>query len=171
MSWFQKLMPSRIRTEGGTTRKVPDGLWSKCKQCEAVLYGPELERSLLVCPKCDHHMSLSGRARLETFLDSDGRVELGTGLRPTDPLKFRDSKRYRDRLLAAQKATGEPDAMVTMRGRLMELPLIAKSLVVWARLTTLDQSRGSVLTSDDGHGAFDGIVSLENWQLRPTMPW
>jgi len=125
MSWFQKLMPSRIRTEGGTTRKVPDGLWSKCKQCEAVLYGPELERSLLVCPKCDHHMSLSGRARLETFLDSDGRVELGTGLRPTDPLKFRDSKRYRDRLLAAQKATGEPDAMVTMRGRLMELPLIA----------------------------------------------
>ncbi len=125
MSWFQKLMPARIRTEGGKARKVPDGLWTKCRQCEAVLYRPELERSLLVCPKCDHHMSLSGRARLEAFLDRDGRIELGTGLRPTDPLKFRDSKRYRDRLLAAQKATGEQDAMVTMRGRLMELPLVA----------------------------------------------
>lgn len=125
MSWFQKLMPSRIRTEGGKTRKVPDGLWSRCKQCEAVLYGPELERALWVCPKCDHHMSLTGRARLESFLDSDGRVELGTDLRPTDPLKFRDSKRYRDRLVAAQKVTGENDAMVTMRGQLLELPLLA----------------------------------------------
>jgi acetyl-CoA carboxylase carboxyl transferase subunit beta len=90
-----------------------------------VLYRPELERSLLVCPKCDHHMSLTGRARLETFLDDGEREELGTGLRPGDPLKFRDSKRYRDRLAAAQKATGESDAMVVMRGALMELPLVA----------------------------------------------
>jgi len=125
VSWFQKLMPSRIRTEGGKARKVPDGLWTKCKQCEAVLYGPELERSVMVCPKCDHHMTLSGRARLESFLDEDGREELAAGLRPTDPLKFRDSKRYRDRLTAAQKATGENDAMVAMRGRVLELPLVA----------------------------------------------
>jgi len=125
MSWFQKLMPSRIRTEGGKTRKVPDGVWSQCKQCEATLYRPELERSLLVCPKCDHHMSLSGRARLEAFLDADGRVELGRDLKPTDPLKFRDSKRYRDRLNAAQRATGETDAMVAMRGQVMDLALVA----------------------------------------------
>jgi len=125
MSWFQKLMPSRIRTEGGKKRKVPDGLWTKCRGCEAVLYRPELERSLLVCPKCDHHMGLFGRARLATFLDAGDREELAVDLRPTDPLKFRDSKRYRDRLAAAHKSTGEHDAMVTMRGRLMELPLVA----------------------------------------------
>lgn len=125
MSWFQKLMPSRIRTEGGKSRKVPDGLWTKCRKCEAVLYRPELERSLLVCPKCDHHMSLSGRARLEAFLDSEGRVELGTDLKPTDPLKFRDTKRYRDRISQSQKATGENDAMVVMQGRVMELALVA----------------------------------------------
>jgi len=127
MSWFQKLMPSRIRTEGGKTRKVPDGLWTKCKQCEAVLYRPELERSVMVCPKCDHHMTLSGRARLNAFLDQDGREELAAGLRPSDPLKFRDSKRYRDRLAAAHKATGENDAMVTMRGRVLGLPLVASA--------------------------------------------
>jgi len=127
MSWFQKLMPSRIRTEGGKTRKVPDGLWTKCKQCEAVLYRPELERSVMVCPKCDHHMTLSGRARLDAFLDQDGREELATGLRPSDPLKFRDSKRYRDRLAAAHKSTGENDAMVTMRGSVLGLPLVASA--------------------------------------------
>src|SRR6056297_2698550 len=127
MSWFQKLMPSRIRTEGGKTRKVPDGLWTRCKQCEAVLYRPELERSVMVCPKCDHHMALSGGARLDTFLDQDGREELATGLRPSDPLKFRDSKRYRDRLAAAHKATGESDAMVTMRGSVLGLPLVASA--------------------------------------------
>ncbi|MEM7053833.1 MAG: acetyl-CoA carboxylase, carboxyltransferase subunit beta [Pseudomonadota bacterium] len=125
MSWFQKLMPAGIRTDGGKSRKVPDGLWTRCKQCESVLYRPELERSLMVCPKCDHHMSLSGRARLDLFLDAENRVELGTELRPVDRLKFRDSKRYRDRLTAAQKATGEDDAMVVMRGTLMGLPLTA----------------------------------------------
>jgi len=125
MTWFQKLMPSRIRTEGGKTRKVPDGLWTKCRECEAVLYRPELERSVYVCPKCDHHMSLTGRARLNAFLDPEGREELAAGLRPGDPLKFRDSKRYRDRLSAAQKATGENDAMVTMRGTVLDLPLVA----------------------------------------------
>ncbi|MCA1780421.1 MAG: acetyl-CoA carboxylase, carboxyltransferase subunit beta [Xanthomonadaceae bacterium] len=125
MSWFQKLMPSRIRTEGGATRRVPDGVWTKCRKCEAVLYRPELERALMVCPKCDHHLTLSGRARLDSFLDSDGRIELATNLRPLDPLRFRDTKRYRDRLIAAQKSTGEIDAMVVMRGRVLDLPLVA----------------------------------------------
>jgi acetyl-CoA carboxylase carboxyl transferase subunit beta len=101
MNWFQKLMPSRIRTEGAKSRKVPDGLWTKCKNCDAVLYRPELERSALVCPKCDHHMSLTGRARVEAFLDGEDRLELGRGLKPVDVLRFRDSRRYRERLATA----------------------------------------------------------------------
>ena len=125
MSWFQKLMPARIRTDGGKTRKVPDGLWTKCKICDAVLYQPELERNLQVCPKCDFHMSLSGRARLKAFLDEGEHVELGAGLRPTDPLKFRDTKRYRDRLSASQKATQENDALIVLRGQLLGMELIS----------------------------------------------
>ena len=125
MSWFQKLMPARIRTEGGKTRKVPDGLWTKCKACDAVLYRPELERNLQVCPKCDHHMSLTGRARLEAFLDEGDHVELGAELTPIDVLKFRDTKKYRDRIHASQKATGERDALIALRGQLLELELVA----------------------------------------------
>jgi len=125
MSWFQKLMPARIRTEGGTTRKVPDGLWTKCKVCDAVLYQPELERSLQVCPKCDFHMSLTGRARLKAFLDEGEQVELGTDYHPIDPLRFRDSKKYRDRLNAAQRATGESDALIVMRGQLRGLDVVS----------------------------------------------
>ncbi len=125
MSWFQKLMPSRIRTEGGKSRKVPDGLWTKCKSCDAVLYQPELERNLHVCPKCGFHMSLSGRARLMTFLDEGDCIELGADLMPIDPLRFRDTKRYRDRLTATQKATAENDAMVVLRGQLLGMELVA----------------------------------------------
>lgn len=125
MSWFQKLMPARIRTEGGKSRKVPDGLWTKCKACDAVLYRPELERNLNVCPKCDHHMSLSGRARLKAFLDDGEHVELGADLTPVDVLKFKDTKKYRDRINASQKATGEKDALVALRGRLLEMELVA----------------------------------------------
>ncbi|AKS42408.1 acetyl-CoA carboxylase, carboxyltransferase subunit beta [Wenzhouxiangella marina] len=125
MSWFQKLMPARIRTEGGKSRKVPDGLWTKCKACDAVLYQPELERNLQVCPKCDFHMSLSGRARLQAFLDEGDQIELGADLVPVDPLKFRDTKKYRDRLTATQKATGENDALVALRGKLLGMDLVA----------------------------------------------
>jgi len=125
MSWFQKLMPARIRTEGGKSRKVPDGLWTKCKSCDAVLYQPELERNLQVCPKCDHHMSLSGRARLKAFLDEGDHVELGADLVPVDVLKFRDTRKYRDRLIASQKSTGENDAMIVLRGQLLGLPLVS----------------------------------------------
>ncbi|MGY6553839.1 MAG: acetyl-CoA carboxylase, carboxyltransferase subunit beta [Wenzhouxiangella sp.] len=125
MSWFQKLMPGRIRTEGGSARKVPDGLWTKCPACEAVLYQPELERNQQVCPKCNFHMPLSGRARLLAFLDEGSTTELGAELAPVDVLKFRDTKKYRDRLTASQKATGEKDAMVTLRGELFKRPLVA----------------------------------------------
>jgi len=118
MSWFQKLMPARIRTEGGSKRNVPEGLWTKCEACAAVLYRPELERNLAVCPKCNAHMYLKARTRLELFLDPGERREIAGNLEPTDPLKFRDSKKYRDRITIAQKKTGEKDAMVAMVGKL-----------------------------------------------------
>src|SRR5437868_3719727 len=111
MSWFEKIMPSRIKTER-RTRSVPEGLWIKCPACDAVLYRAELERNLYVCPKCSHHMRIGARERLERFLDPGTTSEIGATISPEDPLKFRDSKRYRDRLAQAQKATGESDALV-----------------------------------------------------------
>jgi acetyl-CoA carboxylase carboxyl transferase subunit beta len=125
MTWFEKLMPSRIRTEGNNNRKVPEGLWDKCEECGAILYRAEVERSLNVCPKCAHHRRLGARRRLEIFLDNAPRTEIGAELLPMDFLKFRDEKKYKDRLSAAQKATGEDDALVVMRGQLKGLPLVA----------------------------------------------
>lgn len=125
VSWFKKLIPSRIRTEGGSRRSVPEGLWSKCPACEAVLYRAELERNVEVCPKCSHHIRQSARHRLSQFLDPEPRTEIGAELMPVDFLKFRDSKRYRDRLLQAQKKTGESDALVVMRGRVRGVPVVA----------------------------------------------
>jgi acetyl-CoA carboxylase carboxyl transferase subunit beta len=124
MSWFEKIMPSRIKTER-RTRSVPEGLWIKCSACDAVLYRAELERNLNVCPKCSHHMRIGGRERLARFLDEGGQTEIGADVSPEDPLKFRDSKRYRDRLAAAQKATGERDAMIVLTGTLEQLPIVA----------------------------------------------
>lgn len=125
MSWFEKLLPTRIRTEGGTKRTVPEGLWSKCEICAAVLYRAELERNLEVCPKCSHHMRISARSRLENFLDQEGRQELAEQVKPVDVLKFKDSKKYRDRLLQAQKNTGEHDALIVMQGQVKAVPLVA----------------------------------------------
>jgi acetyl-CoA carboxylase carboxyl transferase subunit beta len=125
MSWFRKLMPSKIRTGGGNRRTVPEGLWIKCDSCSAVLYRSELERNFDVCPKCSHHMRIGARRRLEQFLDEGSAQEIGAGLEPVDVLKFKDSKKYRDRLTAAQKSTGEHDALVVMRGTVQELPLVA----------------------------------------------
>lgn len=118
MSWFQRLMHGSIRTEGKGKTRVPDGVWTKCAACEAMLYQPELERNLGVCPKCAHHNRMSARERLDSFLDPDNRQELGQDLAPVDMLGFRDSKRYRDRIVAAQKSTGERDALVVMQGTL-----------------------------------------------------
>jgi acetyl-CoA carboxylase carboxyl transferase subunit beta len=124
MTWFEKLMPSRIKTER-KTRSVPEGIWIKCPECGAQLYRAELERNLYVCPKCDHHMRLSARSRLEVFLDPDSGREIAERLVPQDPLRFRDSKRYRDRIAQAQKDTGENDALVAMTGLLKSMPVVA----------------------------------------------
>jgi len=127
MSWLTKLMPARIRTQGGGKRGVPEGLWEKCDNCGTALYGPELERNLRVCPKCNHHMYIGARERLASFLDDDSGEEIGAELGPTDALHFKDQKRYADRIKAAQKSTGERDALVAMRGTLDGRDLVAAS--------------------------------------------
>lgn len=126
MNWFKKLVPSRINTEARTARRsVPEGLWTKCEECNSVLYRAEVERNLYVCPKCGHHMRLTARQRLDAFLDPNSGVEIGENVEPVDMLRFRDSKKYKDRILIAQKATGEKDALVAMRGRLKGMRIVA----------------------------------------------
>ena len=127
MSWLKKLIPGNgIRTDAGSERKrsVPEGLWEKCERCAAVLYRPELEENLEVCPKCAFHMPIRARARLTALLDDAGR-EIGAELGPVDVLKFKDQKRYSDRIKAAQKATGERDALVALEGKLAGQDLVA----------------------------------------------
>ncbi len=124
MSWFEKLMPSRIRTDAGHKRAVPEGLWTKCPGCNAILYRAEMERNLDVCPKCNYHNRISARRRLETFLDPEPQEEIGANLESLDPLKFKDSKKYRERLNQAMKATGEKDALVAMRGQVKGLDVV-----------------------------------------------
>jgi acetyl-CoA carboxylase carboxyl transferase subunit beta len=140
MSWFDKIMPSRIKTER-RTRSVPEGLWKKCPACDAVLYSAELERNLYVCPKCGHHMRIGGRERLERLLDQGTIGEIGAQIAPEDVLKFKDSKRYRDRLTQAQKATGESDALVVLEGTLHGLPVVAAAF----EFQFLGGSMGSVV--------------------------
>lgn len=125
MSWFEKIMPSRIRTESKDKGAVPEGLWSKCPDCDATLYRSELERNQDVCPKCDHHMRIGARRRLDLFLDAEPREEIAAEVQPVDPLKFKDSKKYIDRLKQAQKNTDEKDALVVMHGQVKGLPLVA----------------------------------------------
>ena len=126
MSWIDKILPSGVRSEAGdkTSSIVPEGLWKKCVKCDAVLYRPDVERNDDVCPKCDHHMRIGARRRLNIFLDEDSGEEILSDIEPVDRLKFKDKKRYRDRLTAAQKATGEKDALIAMRGTLRGLPLV-----------------------------------------------
>ncbi|MGI9332260.1 MAG: acetyl-CoA carboxylase, carboxyltransferase subunit beta [Gammaproteobacteria bacterium] len=125
MSWFSKFIPSRIRTEGGTKRNIPEGLWTKCPSCSAVLYRAELDRSYDVCPKCNHHMRQSARKRLEQFLDESPRVEIGADVEPLDPLRFRSGKRYRDLIIQEQKSTGEMDALVAIRGQVKGIGVVS----------------------------------------------
>ena len=128
MSWLKKLMPSGIRTEGTQRRRsVPEGLWEKCDRCATALYRPELEENLEVCPKCGFHMPIRARARLASLFDAGSTREIAAELGPTDVLKFRDQKKYSDRIKAAQKSTGERDALVAMRGTLDGRPLVASS--------------------------------------------
>ena len=126
MSWLDKIRPSGLGTKKNErSTSVPEGLWKKCPRCGALLYRPELERNFDVCPKCDHHHRIGARRRLDIFLDDDNRIELGTDIEPVDRLKFKDIKKYKDRLTAAQKATGEKDALIAMRGALYQQPVVA----------------------------------------------
>jgi acetyl-CoA carboxylase carboxyl transferase subunit beta len=124
MNWFKKLLPSRIRTGISDKKGVPEGLWSKCTNCSSVLYRTELERNLEVCPKCDHHMRISARKRLAYFLDPETGIEIAGEVGPDDRLKFRDLKKYKDRLDDAQRQTGEKEALVAMRGSLCKMPIV-----------------------------------------------
>lgn len=124
MSWFERLLPSKIRTSS-RSRSVPEGVWCKCPSCDSVLYRAELERNQMVCPKCDHHQRINARVRLESFLDEENRQEIATEVKPVDTLKFKDSKRYKDRITQAQKTTGENDALLAMQGTLKGLPIVA----------------------------------------------
>ena len=125
MSWLTKLLPPKINRDSKNGKStVPEGLWSKCAACEAVLYHTDLESNLQVCPKCSHHNAISARVRLDTLLDPEGRFEIGAEVTPIDILKFKDSKRYPERLAAAQAATGEDDAMVVMQGSILSVPVV-----------------------------------------------
>ena len=129
MSWLKKLMPSGIRTESSAAKRrgVPEGLWEKCDRCGSVLYRPELEENLEVCPKCSFHMAIRGRVRLNALFDPGSTTEIGAALGPVDVLKFKDQKKYSERIKAAQKATGERDALIAMRGTMKQRPLVAAS--------------------------------------------
>ncbi|HEY8553357.1 MAG TPA: acetyl-CoA carboxylase carboxyltransferase subunit beta, partial [Burkholderiales bacterium] len=124
MSWFDKLIPPKIKSQG-VRKAVPEGVWRKCPACGAVLYSAEIENNQNVCPKCAHHMRISARRRLDLFLDPEPREEIGANLAPVDVLKFKDLKRYKERLAEAQRETGERDALVVMRGALKGMPLVA----------------------------------------------
>ena len=141
MNWFEKLIPSRIRTDASSKKSIPEGLWTKCGGCSAVLYKAELERNMDVCMKCGHHHRIGARRRLDVFLDQDGREEIGAELEPVDILKFKDSKKYKDRLVQAQKATAETDALIAMKGKLKGMPLTATAF----EFSYMGGSMGSVV--------------------------
>ncbi len=126
MSWFQKILRPKInrRLAEEPKKVMPEGLWSKCPSCETVLYRVDLERNLEVCPKCGHHHRINARTRLDLLLDADGRFEIGAGVIPVDTLKFKDSKKYSDRILEAQRATSEKDALIVMKGKVRDVPLV-----------------------------------------------
>src|SRR4051812_41473968 len=129
MSWLQKLLPPKIKRDPGGPRKaVPEGLWSKCESCEAVLYRSDLEKNFYVCPKCNHHNRISARERLDYLLDLEGRYEIGAEVLPVDTLKFKDSRRYTERLQEARTETSEEDALVVMHGSIKTLQVVAAAL-------------------------------------------
>jgi acetyl-CoA carboxylase carboxyl transferase subunit beta len=142
MSWLRKLLPPKIKRDSGGARKaVPEGLWSKCDACETVLYRTDLEKNLFVCPKCNHHNRISARERLDWLLDVEGRYEIGAEVVPVDSLKFKDSKRYVDRIAEAREATSEEDALVVMQGSVKTIPMVAAAF----EFRFLGGSMGSVV--------------------------
>ena len=156
MSWLQKIMPSRMSGISSTSKKgVPEGVWSKCGNCGAVLYRVEMERALHVCPKCNAHQRVRARTRLDMFLDAQPREELSAHLEPLDPLKFRDSKKYRDRVSQAQKQSGEKEAIVVMRGAVKSMPIVVGAM----DFNFMGGSMGSVV----GEAIVEGIhAAIEN---------
>ena len=161
MSWFEKLIPSRIRTEGSTVKRksIPEGLWHTCSSCGAVLYKQDLERNKDVCPKCSHHNRMNARRRLDTFLDPEGREEIGANVGPIDILKFKDSKKYKDRLSEAQARTGEKDALVSMKGTVFGVPVVVAAF----NFEFMGGSMGSVV----GERFVQGV----NVSLRERIPF
>jgi acetyl-CoA carboxylase carboxyl transferase subunit beta len=150
MSWLEKLLPPQIQRSDSASRKsVPEGLWVKCPSCEAVLYRTDLESNLHVCPKCSHHMRIRARARLDALLDEGGRYEIGQEALPVDTLKFKDSKKYPDRLKDAMESTGETDAMVVLGGAIMTLPVV----VACFEFEFMGGSMGSVVGERFARGA------------------
>lgn len=127
MSWFSKLFPSKINTNGTKKKEIPEGLWSKCPKCEATLFRSELERNLDVCPKCNYHMRISARRRLDIFLEPQFREEIAAHVLPEDRLKFKDTKKYKDRLSSAQRDTGEKEALIVMRGKLKDIDVVVSA--------------------------------------------
>ncbi|HJW24358.1 MAG TPA: acetyl-CoA carboxylase, carboxyltransferase subunit beta [Rhodocyclaceae bacterium] len=159
MSWLNKLLPPKIKREQGVQRRtsLPEGLWSKCPSCEAVLYATDLEKNLQVCPKCGHHNRLRARQRLDLLLDPEGRFEIGAEVVPVDTLKFKDSKRYPDRLMDANAATEETDSLVVMQGAIKTLPVVAAAF----EFEFMGGSMGSVL----GERFVRGVqTAIENGQ-------
>jgi acetyl-CoA carboxylase carboxyl transferase subunit beta len=140
-SWLEKILPNVGGNVEDRRVSVPEGLWRKCPKCDVVLYKPELDRNLNVCPKCDHHFRINARERLNMFLDQEGREEIAAELAPDDLLKFKDTKKYKDRITAAQKETGEKDALIVMKGHLNSLPLVAVAF----EFTYMGGSMGSVV--------------------------
>ncbi len=157
MSWFQKLLPPKIQRKAEGARKtVPEGLWSKCPSCEQVLYRSDLEKNMEVCPKCSHHNRVSARVRLDMLLDPEGRFEIGGEIAPIDILKFKDSKRYPDRLVEAQRETGEKDALVVMQGSIKNLPVVASAF----EFKFMGGSMGSVVGERFARGALAAVEQL-----------
>lgn len=150
MSWLDKLLPPKIQQTDPSSRKsIPEGLWVKCPSCESVLYRTDVEANLHVCPKCDHHMRIRARARLDALLDAEGRYEIGQEVLPVDALKFKDTKKYPDRIKAAMEDTGETDAMVVMGGAIHTLPVVVSCF----EFEFMGGSMGSVVGERFARGA------------------
>lgn len=156
MSWFEKLVPSVIRTDTAEKKTtVPEGLWNKCPRCDAILFNAELVKNFNVCPKCDHHLRINARTRLDLFLDQGDRFEIGANLKPSDPLKFKDSKRYKDRISQAQKQSNENDALVVMKGNLKGRGIVAAAF----DFTFMGGSMGSVVGERFVRGVNESLQS------------
>ncbi|MBV6271403.1 acetyl-CoA carboxylase, carboxyltransferase subunit beta [Alcaligenaceae bacterium CGII-47] len=155
MSWIEKILPPRInRNSDAASKRVPEGLWVKCPSCESVLYKEDLVATLNVCPKCSHHMRIGARARINALLDTEGRLEIGANTRPMDPLKFKDSRRYPERVSEAVKLTGESEAIVVMSGTILSVPTVLACF----EFAFMGGSMGSVVGERFARGVQDAIT-------------